>query len=433
VFTVSLANAKNFPVTVKYQVVDSTATNANDFVAAPNSGTLTFPSGTAAQTITVLINGDQINEPNEIFLVKLSNATNATIVDHRGVGTIVNDDGPVAFAAPSNLTATATGSTTISLAWKDNSNNESGFKIERKKSGGNFSEIATVGANGNSYNDSALSGGFTYVYRVRAFTANDSSNYSNEASAFTANGSSGNLALHKPITASSASLDQPASYAVDGDVNTYWRNDGVVNSSSPPSWLRVDLGAAKTFGRVIVRWKENYYPTAYEVQVSNDEVSYIAVVGAAGQKGMQDFRFAPATARYVRLYMTKNMKSNYQVAEVEVYPGSLSPSKQNSETPAAAAIPDEFILEQNYPNPFPAHGIFDNPSTQIRFGLPKASPVTIKVYTINGAEIRTLIDDHYPAGLHEIAFNAENLPSGTYFYVMQAGELRQVRRLMLVK
>jgi hypothetical protein len=89
-------------------------------------------------------------------------------------------------------------------------------------------------------------------------------------------------------------------------------------------------------------------------------------------------------------------------------------------------MPEEFILEQNYPNPF-------NPDTQIRFGLPQESYMTIKVYTINGAEIRTLVDAHYPAGVHDITFNAENLPSGTYFYVMQAGEVRLVRRLMLVK
>jgi hypothetical protein len=92
----------------------------------------------------------------------------------------------------------------------------------------------------------------------------------------------------------------------------------------------------------------------------------------------------------------------------------------------AAAIPAEFVLQQNYPNPF-------NPSTQIRFGLPKESHVTIKLYTINGAEVKTLVDNHYPAGMHALTFEAKNLPSGTYFYVMQAGAVRKVRQLMLLK
>jgi hypothetical protein len=121
---------------------------------------------------------------------------------------------------------------------------------------------------------------------------------------------------------------------------------------------------------------------------------------------------------------------------VQMQPNSSPSSKQNSEEEAAvAAIPAEFILEQNYPNPFSSlmRGIDDHAGTQIRFGLPQASPVTIKIYSINGAEVTTLVDAEYPAGMHAITLRAKNLSSGTYFYVMQAGAVRKVRRLMLVK
>jgi Secretion system C-terminal sorting domain len=91
-----------------------------------------------------------------------------------------------------------------------------------------------------------------------------------------------------------------------------------------------------------------------------------------------------------------------------------------------AAPPSDFQLEQNYPNPF-------NPDTRIRFGLPQASHVSIKIYSIAGAEVSTVVDNDYPAGTHAIIFQAKNLSSGVYFYVMQAGEARIVRRLMLVK
>lgn len=96
-------------------------------------------------------------------------------------------------------------------------------------------------------------------------------------------------------------------------------------------------------------------------------------------------------------------------------------------------LPAEFQLEQNYPNPFSINAAGDNPSTQIRFVLPQPSHVTIKMYTISGAEIRTLADKTYPAGVHTVAFQADNLPSGVYFYMMQAGGVRQSGRLMLVK
>jgi hypothetical protein len=55
------------------------------------------------------------------------------------------------------------------------------------------------------------------------------------------------------------------------------------------------------------------------------------------------------------------------------------------------------------------------------------------LYTINGVAVKTLVNDHYPAGAHTINFHAKNLPSGTYLYVMQAGSARQVRRLVLMK
>ncbi len=114
---------------------------------------------------------------------------------------------------------------------------------------------------------------------------------------------------------------------------------------------------------------------------------------------------------------------------IQISSGPTALSKDGAtgaETETIAAIPTEFLLQQNYPNPF-------NPSTQIRFGLPKESHVTIKLYTINGAEVKTLVDNHYPAGMHALTFEAKNLPSGTYFYVMQAGAVRKVRQLMLLK
>ncbi len=90
-------------------------------------------------------------------------------------------------AAPANLTATAISSSRIDLAWGDNSNNESGFKIERCTGAGcsNFAQVATVGANTPGYSDTGLSSSTSYSYRVRAYNAIGDSDYSNIASATT--------------------------------------------------------------------------------------------------------------------------------------------------------------------------------------------------------------------------------------------------------
>ncbi len=89
-FTVTLSAAASQPVTVAYATANGTATAGSDYQGA--SGTLTIPAGQTAGTITVLVNGDRLAEPNETFVVNLSTPTNATIADGQGVGTIVDDE-----------------------------------------------------------------------------------------------------------------------------------------------------------------------------------------------------------------------------------------------------------------------------------------------------------------------------------------------------
>jgi len=96
---------------------------------------------------------------------------------------------PLPPLAPSTLAANAISSSRIDLAWSDNSDNESGFKIERCKDSGSpctdFGEIATTGPNVQSYQDNGVTGNSTYRYRVRAFNTGGNSGYSNEADATT--------------------------------------------------------------------------------------------------------------------------------------------------------------------------------------------------------------------------------------------------------
>jgi hypothetical protein len=88
--------------------------------------------------------------------------------------------------APTNLSATAAAPTEINLSWTDNSDNEEGFKVERKSGAeGSYSLIATTAGNVASYSDSNLSASTVYFYRVLAFNSEGESSYSNEASATT--------------------------------------------------------------------------------------------------------------------------------------------------------------------------------------------------------------------------------------------------------
>src|SRR5690606_29048847 len=88
-------------------------------------------------------------------------------------------------ASPSGLAATAVSSSRIDLAWSDNSDDESGFRIERSTNGSDWSQIATVGANVKSYSATGLSASTTYYFRVRAYNAAGHSGYSNVSTATT--------------------------------------------------------------------------------------------------------------------------------------------------------------------------------------------------------------------------------------------------------
>lgn len=108
VFTVSLSAASGQTVAVNYATADGTATQPADYTST--SGTLTFTPGQTTRTVTVPVIGDTVPEANETFFVNLSGATNATISDNQGVGTITNDDVPVTVSPatlPNGTVATA--------------------------------------------------------------------------------------------------------------------------------------------------------------------------------------------------------------------------------------------------------------------------------------------------------------------------------------
>lgn len=93
---------------------------------------------------------------------------------------------------------------------------------------------------------------------------------------------------------------------------------------------------------------------------------------------------------------------------------------------AAGELPTTFALKQNYPNPF-------NPTTRIEYQLPKEAFVSLKVYNLIGQEVATLVNQSRAAGTYITDWNAEGLPSGMYFYKMQAGAFSSTRRMMVVK
>lgn len=95
---------------------------------------------------------------------------------------------------------------------------------------------------------------------------------------------------------------------------------------------------------------------------------------------------------------------------------------ENSEN----SLADNFVLNQNCPNPF-------NPSTNIQFRIPNSEFVNLKVYDVLGNEVTTLVDEFLPAGSYDTEFSAQGLTSGIYFYKLQAGNFVETKKMLLLK
>ena len=112
------------------------------------------------------------------YRVRATNSANGTDSSFSNVASATTPLLLVAPAAPSGLKATAVSNSRIDLTWKDNSNNETGFKIERTVSANiGFAQIAVTGANATSFSDTGLSPSTRFFYRVRATNSAGDSNF----------------------------------------------------------------------------------------------------------------------------------------------------------------------------------------------------------------------------------------------------------------
>jgi hypothetical protein len=93
---------------------------------------------------------------------------------------------------------------------------------------------------------------------------------------------------------------------------------------------------------------------------------------------------------------------------------------------SSAAAPIEYALHGNYPNPF-------NPTTTIRFAIPRADLISVKVFDMLGEEIETLADGRFAPGEYNVTWNPRGLPSGVYFYSLRSSHGTETRKMLLTK
>ncbi len=220
--------------------------------------------------------------------------------------------------APSNLSASAASCSQINLSWTDNSNNETGFKIERKTgAGGSWSQIATVGANVTTYPSTGLSENTTYYYRVRAYNADGDSDYSNEPYATT------------PLCVVPPGNQAPIAVAtISKDGSTY--ADSIIvtkgvafpiylsasGSSDPNGWTDATNGVQPSPGKCEWNSDLNQGAPTYETTINIPDSAASCNISL----GSKTFNDAPGTYTYQVLRITDKpgLQSNVDTVSVTV-------------------------------------------------------------------------------------------------------------------
>jgi hypothetical protein len=121
-----------------------------------------------------------------------------------------------------------------------------------------------------------------------------------------------------------------------------------------------------------------------------------------------------------------DLDGNSRVFNGRIDLGAYEYNEPSTNVEEIAALPTTVELHQNYPNPF-------NPSTMIIYALPEQTRVELAVFDMLGRRIAVLVDDHQPAGLHEVQFTAGDISSGIYLYRLRAGEELKTGRMVLMR
>ncbi len=145
-----------------------------------------------------------------------------------------NNTTTVVPIAPSNLTAIVISTTQVNLSWTDNATNEAGYKVQRKVSGGNFSDVGSTGADISTFNDLGLTPNTTYTYRVCAYnSAGNSLQYSNEVTVSTI------TAVNLP----SVTIGTQIWSSKNLDVDRYRNGDPIPQVTDQTQWANLTSGA----------------------------------------------------------------------------------------------------------------------------------------------------------------------------------------------
>ncbi|KAA3660891.1 MAG: T9SS C-terminal target domain-containing protein [Calditrichaeota bacterium] len=337
-------------------------------------------------------------------------------------------------AAPDNLTGSAISSTAIDLSWSDNSDNETGFKVQKSTDGSTWSEIATV--TDSNYSWTGANQSTTYTFRIYAYNENGNSNYSNTVNITTP--SSGGGATASDITylaTASASSEktqygQTAAKAVDGIYQQGYSYEWVAVTNSG-AWLQLTFSQSVTLEKIVLYDREGSdHITSGTLNFSDG--SSISVGSLPDDGSAHTVSFASRSVTWVKFTVGSYVGGDIGLGEIEAWgvSGSAKAISQPEDMQELTILSD-VALNPVYPNPFKIE-------TSIQFSLPKEMYVKLQVYDIKGRVIKDLVNGIETAGMKRVIWDGKddlnrNLTSGIYFIKMVANNQVFVKKMILQK
>ncbi|MBN1302418.1 MAG: T9SS type A sorting domain-containing protein [Melioribacteraceae bacterium] len=185
-----------------------------------------------------------------------------------------------------------------------------------------------------------------------------------------------------------------------------------------------NVNGVATSGQIALQWDDNTidedfrYFAVYKAQSQISDISALSPVATTVDPEYTDTDVQSGNSYYY-VVTAYDFSGNQSNASDQV---NFTITGVESEF----GTPDEFVLSQNYPNPF-------NPSTEIRFGVPENSNVTITIYNAVGKEVAVLVNKYFASGYYTYRWDASNQASGVYFYEMKSNNFRKTQKMLLVK
>jgi hypothetical protein len=401
VFAVTLSPTSAQAVTVSYATADGSATTAdNDYVAA--SDTVTFQPGASSRPVTVTVNGDVLEEPDETFVVNLSNAVNATIGDPQGTGTINNDDG---VQPP------------VTVSFQDGVSGYTGTRDTKLISASptiNFGTDGKLELDGSPDQSSLLSWNVTGI-------PSGSTVQSVDISVNITNGSGDTYEFYQMLR---PWVETQATWNVYATAQS-WQTAGADGSADRGSTVLGSITGAKgpatislnPAGVAVVQgWVNN--------PVSNFGFVISDYVTASNGLDLSS-REAGTVANRPKLTVTYSAgagPSGSTTAFLAKLPGSEA---------SEVILPESLVLSANYPNPF-------NIETRIEYTLPKDASVRLTIHNIRGQQVRLLVNENQSAGYKIIRWNGldefgQEVGTGIYFIQLVVDHERLFGKLTLQK